>query len=97
MTADLDHVRTDFEPELTKGQGLCEALASCEGHLQNGLVLFVTKRGVLSHVNLDFADSDEPVLIMPMFSGCLDLENILLQSCHQHEWARFLTLLDCAL
>ena len=72
-------MRTDLQPELTKGQGLCKALASCEGHLQNGLMLFVAKRGILGHVDGDFTNSDEPVFIVTMLGGSLDLENILLQ------------------
>lgn len=79
MRADLDHMGTDVEPELTKGQGLCKALASCEGHLQNGLLLFVAKRGILSHVDCDFTNSDESVLVVTMLGGSLDFENVFLQ------------------
>lgn len=89
MRADLDHMATDLEPELTKGQGLCEALASCEGHLQNGLLLFVAKGGILSHVDCDFTHSDESVLIMTVLGGGLDFENVLLQVTDmvvQHVW-----------
>lgn len=79
MRADLDHMHIDLELELTKGQGLGKALASCEGHLQDGLVLFVAKRGILSHVNRDFTNSDESVFIMTMLGSSLNLENVLLQ------------------
>lgn len=72
-------MRTDSEPELTKGQGLCKALPSCEGHLQNGLMLFVAKRGILGHVDRDFSHSDESVLIVTVLGGSLDLENVFLQ------------------
>lgn len=79
MTADLDHVRTNSKPELTKGQRLCKALPSCEGHLQNGLMLFVAERGVLGHVDRDFSHSDESLFIMTMLGCSLDLENVFLQ------------------
>lgn len=79
MTADLDHVRSNSEPELTKGQGLCEALPSCEGHLQDGLMLFVAKHGILCHVDCDFSHSDESVFIVTMLGRSLDLKHVFLQ------------------
>ena len=94
MVADLNHMRTDLEPKLTKGQGLCEALASCEGHLENGLVLPVAKRGILSHVDRDFTNSDESVFTVTMLGGCLDLENVLLQVTHVR-LEHCLRLADC--
>lgn len=79
MTADLDHMRTDFEPKLTKGQGLCEGPAQREGHLQSSQMLFLAQRGVLGHVNLDFANSDKPVFILPKLCCGLHLEDVFLQ------------------
>lgn len=78
QAAHLDHVCADLEPELSKGKGLCKALASCEGHLQNGLVLLVAQHRILGHVNPDLANSDQPVIVMAVLSGGLDLEHILL-------------------
>ena len=80
QAADLDHVCTDLEPELSKGKGLCKALPGCEGHLQNDLVLLVSQHCILGHVNLDLAHSDQPVFVMPMLSGGLNLEDILLHT-----------------
>lgn len=41
-------------------------------------MLFVPKHCILGHVNLDFPHSDEPVFIVPMLGGGLNLEDVLL-------------------
>lgn len=76
----LDHLCTDLQPELTKWESLCERFASSEWHLQDSVMLFVSQRGKLRHVNFDLAHSDEPVIIMAMLCGCLDLKHVLLHS-----------------
>ncbi len=71
---------SDLQPELTKWESLCEGFASREWHLQDSVMLLVSKHGKLSHVNFDLSHSDESVLIMAVLSCCLDLKHILLHS-----------------
>ena len=75
----LDHVCSDLKPELPEWESLCEGLAGCERHLQHGVMLLVPHHGILRHVYLDLAYSDQPVLVMAKVSCGLNLEHILLE------------------